>query len=323
MNEFPKPKIFISRCLGFEKCRYDGAVINDAIVEQIVPHVEVISACPEKEIGLGVPRKPVRLVKVDGLTHMYQPTTGADVTVKMQSYTTETLDKLGPVDGFILKHKSPSCGLNNVKLYPGFDNKGMPSKGAGLFGGEIMERFRGLAIEDEGRLKNFAIREYFLTKLFTLAAFRELKEKQASMKDLVAFHTRNKLLFIAHDQVKTKALGQIVANHGHLPMEKILENYQAALQDILSRAPSFTSWINVLMHAFGGVSDKLQKDERKFFLDTIEEYRDERIPMSVLIKLLHSWALRFDNGYLMDQSFMNPYPKALVEVTDSGKGRSY
>jgi uncharacterized protein YbgA (DUF1722 family) len=199
----------------------------------------------------------------------------------------------------------------------------MPAKGAGLFGGEIMERYKGLAIEDEGRLKNFGIREYFLTKLFTLASFRVLKEKPASMKDLVAFQARNKLLFMAHNQVKAKTLGQIVANHDHLPMEKVLEKYQSALQDILSRSPSFTSWINVLMHAFGGVSDKLQKDERKFFLDTIEEYRDERIPMSVLIKLLHSWALRFDNKYLLDQSFMNPYPKALVEVTDSGKGRSY
>ena len=79
--------------------------------------------------------------------------------------------------------------------------------------------------------------------------------------------------------------------------------------------------INAFQHAFGGLSANLTSKERQFFLNSLEEYRDERIPASTLIHLLKSWAIRFENHYLLDQYLMEPYPHELVEITDSGKGR--
>ena len=58
-----KPRIVVSRCLGFDHCRYNGDVIKDDFVEALTPFVEYITVCPEVEIGLGVPRKPIRLIK--------------------------------------------------------------------------------------------------------------------------------------------------------------------------------------------------------------------------------------------------------------------
>ena len=117
METFPTPKVVVSRCLGFEACRYDGSVINDPFVPMLKPHVEFITPCPEKEIGLGVPRKPVRLVQQNEHKHLFQPATGSDVTDKMQEYIDQFLENLGEVDGFILRHRSPYCGLRNEKIY--------------------------------------------------------------------------------------------------------------------------------------------------------------------------------------------------------------
>ncbi len=79
--------------------------------------------------------------------------------------------------------------------------------------------------------------------------------------------------------------------------------------------------INTALHAFGGFSERLSPLERKYFLDAVEEYRDERIPASALFTLLKAWAVRFEVRYLLDQVFLDPFPKELVEITDSGKGR--
>lgn len=321
MSNFPKPNIIVSKCLGFAKCRYNGDIVLDPIVEQLKPFVNFITVCPEVEIGLGVPRDPIRVVSVKNKFYLYQPATNRDVTNEMVGFVNKYLSSVSDIDGFILKYRSPSCGINSVRIFNSFSPDARNTTGAGFFGGEVLKRFSGLAIEDEGRLKNFSIRQYFFTKLFTLAQFRAVKKKR-QMKELIKFHTTNKLLFMAHNQVRLRALGKIVANQEKHRIDLVLNQYEMTLSELLKKAPSFSSWINILTHAFGGVSDKLTKAEKQFFLNLIEQYRDERIPLSVLTQLIKSWAIRFENQYLLTQTFLNPYPQALVEITDSGKGRN-
>jgi len=209
-----------------------------------------------------------------------------------------------------------------VKLYTGI-GKGMAvRKGKGSFGNEVTERFSYAAIEDEGRLTNFTIREHFLTKLFALARFRKINSSR-SMKELVRFQTENKSLLMAYNQKELRILGRIVANHEKRPADEVFKNYQQHLWSAFARAPRFTSNINVLMHAMGHFSKNLTSQERSFFINTLEEYRDERIPLSVPLNLLKSWAVRFEDEYLMNQTFIQPYPAELMEITDSGKGRDF
>ena len=320
MHTFPKPKVVVSRCLGFEKCRYDGSVINDPTVPLLEPHVDYITVCPEKEIGLGVPRSPVRLVQENQHKRLFQPATGSDVTQKMESFIDQFLEGLDEVDGFILKHRSPSCGLSNVKIYYGFEEKVNHFRGKGMFGEAVLRSHGSLPVEDEGRLRNFSIREHFLTRLFTMASFREFKKKP-SMKGLVDFHTNNKLLFMAFNQETMRELGRITANPEKQPIEQVIGSYEVLMRKMLASMPRFTAWINMLHHAFGYISEGLEKDEKELFLNSIEEYRDERIPLSTLIKLLKSYALRFNEEYLLRQTFLNPFPLDLVKITDSGQGR--
>ncbi|MFO8014042.1 MAG: DUF523 and DUF1722 domain-containing protein [Phycisphaerae bacterium] len=320
MPEFARPRVVVSRCLGFAACRWNGATISDAFVKRLHGHVTFCPVCPEVEIGLGCPRDPIRVVERDGERHLVQPATGRDVSGAMRAYAGRTLDAVGRVDGFLLKSRSPSCGIKDVKIYGGPEGKQPHARGEGFFGGAVLERFGRLAVEDEGRLNNFRIREHFLTKLFTLAAFREVAAG-GKMRDLVDFHARNKGLLMGYHQTQLRAMGRIVANHEQKPPEEVFAAYGDGLSKALARPPRFTSMINVLMHALGHVGEGLGADEKAFFLDHLQRYREGKVPLSVLTTLVRSWAVRFEQPYLMGQTYLAPYPEALVEITDSGKGR--
>ncbi|MGB2696677.1 MAG: DUF523 and DUF1722 domain-containing protein, partial [Candidatus Zixiibacteriota bacterium] len=225
LREFVKPIVVVSKCIEFESCRYNGLKVSSDVVKKLMPHVQFSPVCPEVEIGLGTPRNPIRLVMVNGKARLIQPVTKDDVTDKMNHFTSSFLDSLDEVDGFILKNRSPSCGIKDVKVYAGAEKGMAVRKGKGFFASSVLERFSHLAIEDEGRLTNFRIREDFLTKAFTLARFRQVK-KSRSMRELVGFQTENKFLLMAYNQKEMRILGRIVANHEKKPKEEVFRNYE-------------------------------------------------------------------------------------------------
>lgn len=319
-NEVVKPIVVVSNCLEFDSCRYDGAMITDEFIARLKPYILFIPVCPEMEIGLGVPREPIRIVLSDGRRSLHQPATGKDVSEAMTAFVGNFLDSLGAVEGFILKFKSPSCGIGNVKIFSGIEARTPMEKGAGFFGEAVISRFGHLAVEDEGRLKNFRIREHFLTKLYALARFRRLRE-EPSMKALIEFHSRNKLLFMSYSQSKAKKLGNITANYEHKDIIDVMSLYFRTMTELFQNPARRSSIINVLEHAFGGVSKKLSPQEKQFFSKSVLDYKEEKIPLSVPLHLLHSWALRFGTEYLLMQTFIEPYPSALTDISDSGKGR--
>jgi uncharacterized protein YbgA (DUF1722 family)/uncharacterized protein YbbK (DUF523 family) len=318
--EFAKPIVVASRCLGFDAVRYDGSIIRDDFVAALKPHVTFIPVCPEAEIGLGIPREPVRVVEVDGVRRLVQPATGADLTEKMGNFAASFLGGLDAVDGFILKSRSPTSGLKDVKIYPGAAKAAPLGKGAGFFGGAVLARFGHLAVEDEGRLKNLRLREHFLTKLFALASWRELT-RSGKAKDLVQFHAANKLLLTAYNQTRMRALGRIVAGAGRGRVAEAVVAYKDDFYAALARPPRYTANINVLMHGLGHFSKQLSHAEKAFFLDELESYRAGHVPLSVPLNVLRGYVVRFGDEYLANQTFFLPYPEELTTLADSGKGR--
>ncbi len=321
MREFVRPTIIVSKCLGFAHCRYNGLTISDDFVEKLKPHVDFRPVCPEVEIGLGIPREPIRIVAADDELRLIQPATDIDVTDKMTEFTDSFLDSAGDADGFILKTRSPSCGPKDVKVYPGTGKVMSISRSAGFFGGAVVKKYPHLAVEDEGRLKNFGIREHFLTRLFAISSFRKVKESR-SMKEIVRFHSENKYLLMAYKQETMRVLGRIVANLDKKDIDELMRDYEKHLSEALSEEPKYTSNINVLMHGLGYFSEKISSSEKAFFLDSLDRYREGRIPLSVPLNVLRSFIIRFQENYLMQQTFFEPYPEELVEISDSGKGRN-
>lgn len=316
--------MIFSKCLGFEHCRWNAQIISNDFVKLLETHVDPMPVCPEVEIGLGVPRNPIRVVhdQASGTLRLIQPATGKDLTNEMKAFCESFLSSLGGIDGFILKGGSPSCGLKNVKIYAGIASPYVKEKGRGFFGGAVFERFPRLAVEDEERLSNPLIREHFLTKLFTLAAFRKAQDG-GEATDLVEFHSDNKFLLMAYSQGAMRKLGKVVADQKAIGIDNAFRIYREALEDALYRPPKRGSVVNVLSHMLGYFSQRLTEGERKFFAEAVENYRKGIAPLIVSINLVRSYAIRFGIDYLLRQSFLEPYPLELMEKPTYDEDRDY
>lgn len=198
-----KPKILISSCLGFAKCRYNGDIVNFELLEMMKEYIDFIPICPEVEIGLTIPRDSLRIVKNDDEYRLIQPSTKIDFTNEMKAYAEKISKEIKDIDGIILKGRSPSCGIKDVKVYSGISNSAVVEKTKGIFAKEILDKYYYLPTEEEGRLLNLEIREHFFTKLFVLYDYKNIK-KENSMKALIDFHSNNKYLYFAYDQTQKK-----------------------------------------------------------------------------------------------------------------------
>ena len=313
-----KPTILVSKCLGFCKCRYNGDVLSSPFVEALKPHVNYITACPEVEIGLGVPRNPVRLVNRNGVIELYQPAEDKLFTAEMNHYSETFLDQVGTIHGLILKGRSPSCGIKDVKVYSGVEKSSSSQKGVGIFAAHAMERYPNLPIEEEGRLTNYAIREHFLTKLYTVFRFQQVKESR-SMKELVRFHSEHKFLLMAYHQTQLRLLGKIVANPEKLPIDEVLAQYEQHLGLAFLRPPTRNNFINTFQHIFGYFSDCLSDKEKAFLLDRFQKYREDKIHISAILNVLRTYAIQYNHDYLLSQAIWTAYPEDLLDISDSGR----
>ena len=313
------PIIAISKCINFDKCRYNGDGDNNNFINSLKKYVTFIPFCPEVDIGLEIPRKPIRLVEINNEIHLIQPATKIDLTDKMNDYAIKITTKLNDVDGFIMKTRSPSCGIKEVKIYNS-DKKGANSrKGKGIIGGKITNMYTHLPIEDDGRLKNFKIREHFLTKLYVMSTFRKIKKSQ-SIDSLIDFHKSNTLLMMAYNKSKLRELNKLMNQFHSMSIDIFFDTYEKILGLIFKIAPRYTSNITVLLDCMEYFKRNISNKEHNFLLELIEEYKNHKVPFSAPLNVIKSYIIRFNITYLLEQSFFYPFPKDLMNVNDSGKG---
>ncbi|MFA5388761.1 MAG: DUF523 domain-containing protein [Candidatus Omnitrophota bacterium] len=164
-----KPVILLSKCLDSARCRWDGEIIEDKFIEKLKPRVTFVTVCPELKIGLGVPRDKIRIVSRKGCHRLMQLNTGKDLTEKMNKFTAAYMASIKRADGFILKDRSPSCGIKNVKVYSSLRSRVPVKKFSGFFGKAVLENFPGTPVETDARLKNPAIQRRFIERVFARA----------------------------------------------------------------------------------------------------------------------------------------------------------
>lgn len=314
MRNFTKPRIVYSACLNSEPVRYDGGIIKDTFALKLKEYCEIITVCPEVSIGLGVPREKIIVYIEENKLGVYQPKTGINLTAKMLNFSEEFLNTLPEIDGFLLKSKSPSCGLSNTIIYKDKEGKIFHSKGMGIFAQKVLEKFPYIPAEDEGRLRNPEIRERFLTRIFALSDLRNLKNKDLEIKDLIEFHQNNKYLLMAYSQKHLKELGNLLANQSKYPFEELIEEYSALFREALSLSSKRGNHVNVIYHIYGYFSKKLKEGEKNHFLYLLDLYKKAKINLRPVIEILRSWAYRFDDQYLLNQTYINPYPDEFIHL---------
>ena len=314
MKKYQTPNLVVSKCIEFESCRYNGLIIASPFIKQLKNYINFIPVCPEVEIGLGIPRDPIRLVEINGEINLIQPSNDLNLTQSMEEFSSSFLSSLTDIDGFILKNKSPSCGVKAVRVYPHPGNSRPKTDGIGLFANSVFNEFPYTPVEDEGRLRNLQIREDFLTAIYTLSDFRNMKKSQ-KVSELIDFHSQNKFLLMAYNQNIMREMGKILGEQKNYSNDDLFSKYNNMLGKTLKKPPEIPSNINVLLHVFGYISDKLNHEEKAFFLDSLEKYRHGIMPLLVCLNLLKSWIIRFEQDYLAHQTFFQPYPPELMPVT--------
>lgn len=307
-----KIRIGISSCLLGEKVRFDGGHKLDRLIRDLLgPYLEFVPVCPEVELGLPTPREALRLVAQEDGTHLVFSRSGEDITAAMTAWARKRVQELERENlcGFIFKSRSPSSGMERVKLY---GKGGVPTKtGVGVFAGIFMEHFPLLPVEEDGRLHDARLRENFVECLFVFRRWRKLLAAAPSSGDLVAFHTRHKLLLLAHSTEVYRAMGKLVAAAGSLPQAELYQRYQELLMRGMRLLPTVKKHVNVLQHLLGYFKRELAADEKAEALELIEHYRQGHLPLIVPVTLLNHFVRKYRQPYLAEQYYLNPHPLEL------------
>lgn len=305
-------KLGVSECLLGVQCRYDGSGAKDKYVVGVLQkHFEFVAFCPEKVI-FGTPCDTIRQVEIEGEVQIQIGKSQENVTPQLQESSNNMADAAGAEDlcGFILKSKSPTCGIERVKVYQPI-NAPSEKKGVGLFAKALKERYPYLPMEEEGRLEDAWLRENFLMQVFAYDAVSKFMKSNPKMKDLIAFHTSYKYLIYAKSTVAYKLLGNIVANTKKQSLEEILNAYHQEFLIAINEKGSINKTYNVLLHIYGYFKKLISMDEKQHVLTAIEEFKEGIIPLIAVIKLLNLYVKRFEMSYLKAQKFLNPYPPEL------------
>lgn len=160
-------RVAISSCLLGQRVRYDGAHKHSRhITETLGQFFEFVPFCPEVAIGLGVPRPPIRLVALDkhGIRACGVIDPSQDVTDRLIAYAETVVPTLTDVSGYILKKDSPSCGMQDVKVYSAQDKP--IGNASGIYAGTLMARLPELPFEEEDRLLDPHLCEGFVQRVY-------------------------------------------------------------------------------------------------------------------------------------------------------------
>jgi uncharacterized protein YbgA (DUF1722 family)/uncharacterized protein YbbK (DUF523 family) len=308
-----KIRIGISACLLGEKVRFDGGHKLDRFLAYTLgEYVDYVPVCPEVEVGLPTPREALRLVRGEaGEARLVFSRSGEDITARMTDWARRRVRDLEGegLCGFIFKAKSPSSGMERVKLY---DRNGVPKKeGVGIFARVFMEHFPLLPVEEEGRLHDPRLRENFIEAVFTFRRWRDCRKDGLDAGRLVDFHTRHKLLLMAHSVEHYRRMGKLVAEAGKRPLSELFEEYQWLLMEAMRLKATVSKNSNVLMHAMGYFKKDLSPDEKQELLEVIGNYRKGHVPLLVPVTLVNHYVRKYDEPYLKRQHYLNPHPLEL------------
>ena len=305
-------KLGISSCLLGEAVRWNGThKLDRFLVDTLGKFVEYIPVCPEVECGFSIPREPFRLVGDPSSPRLVTSRTKIDYTERMTDWACKRVRELEKEDlcGFIFKSKSPSSGMEAVKVY---NEKGVPvKKGVGVFARAFMEHFPLLPVEDDGRLHDPKLRENFIERIFAFKRWRERLDQKQSRGGLVDFHTRHKMLILSHSPEHYRVMGRLVARAKEVPPKELYEGYQKLFMEALRLKTTPKKNANVLNHILGYFKESLSGDEKQELLEIIDLYRQGTVPLIVPVTLINHYVRKYDQPYLKEQYYLYPHPLEL------------
>jgi uncharacterized protein YbgA (DUF1722 family)/uncharacterized protein YbbK (DUF523 family) len=300
-------RLGISSCLLGNRVRYDGGHKLDCFISGTLGrYLELVPVCPEVECGMAVPREAMRLEGNPDQPRLLTVHSRIDHSDRMLAWVRQRLSQLEDeaLCGFILKSGSPSCGMNGVTVQG--ENGEPVRRGAGLFARELLRHFSVLPVEDEQRLHDPELRDNFLERLFVYARWRELLLAKRSKGGLVDFHSRHKLLVMAHSPKHYRELGKLVAQAGGYEEKELFARYELLFMAGLRLPATPRKNANVLQHLMGYFKKQLPGAEKEELLELIDRHRLGLLPLIVPITLINHYVAKLGEPYLARQWYLRP-----------------
>jgi uncharacterized protein YbbK (DUF523 family)/uncharacterized protein YbgA (DUF1722 family) len=307
-----KLRLGISSCLLGNKVRYDGQhKLDPFLAETLGRYVEFVPVCPEVECGLGIPRPAMRLIGTVEDHRLVTINTGVDHTERMRTWARGRVRELAGENlcGYIFKAKSPSSGMERVKVYN--DKGAVIGSTSGLFAAAFMREFPLLPVEDEGRLHDPDLRENFIERVFTLDRYRRGPAAEGTARSLMAFQAAHKLLIMSHSPANVAALGRLASAADRRAGAAVLGAYEALLLKTVALQATVAKHVNVLQHMQGYFKTVLAADEKAELMELIAQYRSGLVPLIVPVTLFRHYARKYAVGYLQGQVYLDPHPLEL------------
>jgi len=302
--------IGISACLVGEKVRFDASNKPSTFcIQEFGQHVTYKSFCPEVAIGLPIPRPTIRQIKKDDVITVSRPDGSGDVTDALKAYGKTVAKVTKHLSGYVFCAKSPSCGMERVKVYSPEGNA-LKSDGVGAFAREIMAANPLLPCEENGRLNDPLIRENFVARVYAYKHWQNVEKSGLTKHKLTTFHSQYKYTVMSHDLIAYKKLGQLLAR-ADLSLEDMAAQYIAGLMAALSIKATRKKHANTLAHIQGYFSKHLKSNERQELCEQINAYREGLIPLIAPLTLVKHYLLQYPKDYLAKQAYLSPYPEQL------------
>lgn len=302
----------ISACLLGDEVRYNGGHTQSKFCRHsLSQHFTFRKYCPEVSAGFGIPRPTLRLegdINKPRLAFSKQP--GSDVSGQFYNAINPYIKKQGDLSGYILMKKSPSCGMERIKVYQENGHAHMEMK-RGLFADALMKKYPNLPVEEDGRLNDKHLRENFIMRVYAYHIFQKNVANNPCMKSLIDFHSQYKYILMAHSQVEYKSLGQLVSNRDQRPFDELMEEYIRRFMLAIKKPASRKNHCNVLHHIFGYLKSSLSPDAKKDIVNVIEKYRLSEVNLITPLTILKHYLKQYGSSYINNQYYLNPYPATL------------
>ena len=307
-----KPKIAISACLLGAEVRFNGGHKESRLCSQALSeHFDFVPLCPEVAIGLGIPRQPIRLIGDPAQPQAVGSVDSSlDVTRPLHDYGVAMAAAHTDICGYIFMQKSPSCGLERVKVY---QDGGRPAElsGRGIYAQAFCAAHPDLPVEEDGRLNDPVLRENFLTRVYAYGTWQQLLRAGITRRSLTEFHACYKYQLMAHHPEQYKILGNMLGNLGKNDPREIAPQYFSELMKALKKCATRRTHTNVLQHISGYLKQSISPEDKQEVQYLIGQYLHGIVPLIVPLTLLkHHFRLHPD-PYISRQVYLQPHPENL------------
>ena len=312
---FPEhpPRLGVSACLLGRPVRWDGGHKRDGVVTgALTACCEMVPLCPELDVGLGVPRPPIRL---SGTAASYRARgeehPALDPTGLLEAYGRQVAGGAEDFHGLVLKSGSPSCGVAGVPVHG--PSGGVRSRsGVGVFAGALMAVRPELPVADETALAKPEGLEHFVDRVAAFHRWSLLRAGEATPAALADFHQRHRLALLSRNAAREnrleRCLRRATAGGGDGPVSE----YGLAFMEAMGRPPGRTGHAAVLAAAADAVKTHLEPECWKLLQQAISGVRRGHISPEPSRLMLQSLLQSLPHGNappgLVGQTYFNPHP---------------